>query len=153
MPAILPAPPLTAPPSRLQAKTGLSNLHTSHCLGSGELMISALGDAEGNARGGFVLLDGETFEVCVWVGGGGAGGGLAACVWMDGLGRAMGASVALACDVCWLPCLLAHSPRADAPASARSVRKAIQRSQLPHCRCLCALRTGQGRLVRQGCLH
>lgn len=52
-------------PPLLQSKTGLANLHTSHCLGSGEIVISALGDPEGNAKGGFVLLDGETFEVCV----------------------------------------------------------------------------------------
>ncbi|XP_075464167.1 methanethiol oxidase [Ascaphus truei] len=44
-------------------KCNLANLHTSHCLGSGEIMISTLGDPSGNAKGGFVLLDGETFEV------------------------------------------------------------------------------------------
>eukprot|EP00887_Chlorella_sp_A99_P006032 scaffold22.g6032.t1 len=47
---------------RFAAKTGLSFLHTSHCLGTGEVLISALGDAKGNGRGGFVLLDHETFE-------------------------------------------------------------------------------------------
>ena len=57
-------------PPPLQAKTGLANLHTSHCLGSGEIVISALGDQQGNARGGFLLLDGETLEVR---GGGGCG--------------------------------------------------------------------------------
>ncbi|XP_075464174.1 methanethiol oxidase-like isoform X2 [Ascaphus truei] len=41
----------------------LANLHTTHCLGSGEIMISAMGDPSGNSKGGFVLLDGETFEV------------------------------------------------------------------------------------------
>ena len=30
--------------------TGLANLHTSHCLGSGDVMISATGDSEGNGR-------------------------------------------------------------------------------------------------------
>ncbi|KAL4457508.1 hypothetical protein ABPG75_012373 [Micractinium tetrahymenae] len=50
-------------PEEIQAKTGLSHLHTAHCLGSGEIVISALGDGEGNAKGGFVLLDHETFEV------------------------------------------------------------------------------------------
>ncbi|XP_068107567.1 methanethiol oxidase-like isoform X2 [Hyperolius riggenbachi] len=44
-------------------KCGLAHLHTSHCLGSGEIMISAMGDPSGNGKGGFVLLDGETFEV------------------------------------------------------------------------------------------
>ncbi|XP_056407515.1 methanethiol oxidase-like [Hyla sarda] len=47
----------------VRKKCGLVDLHTSHCLGSGEIMISALGDPEGNGKGGFVLLDGETFEV------------------------------------------------------------------------------------------
>ncbi|ERE90757.1 selenium-binding protein 1 [Cricetulus griseus] len=50
-------------PSEFHTKCNLGNLHTSHCLASGEVMISALGDAQGNAKGGFVLLDGETFEV------------------------------------------------------------------------------------------
>ncbi|XP_056407514.1 methanethiol oxidase-like isoform X2 [Hyla sarda] len=47
----------------VRKKCGLVDLHSSHCLGSGEIMISALGDPEGNGKGGFVLLDGETFEV------------------------------------------------------------------------------------------
>ncbi|XP_044131990.1 methanethiol oxidase-like [Bufo gargarizans] len=47
----------------VKKKCGLGNLHTSHCLGCGEIMISAMGDPEGNGKGGFVLLDGETFEV------------------------------------------------------------------------------------------
>ncbi|KAK9830616.1 hypothetical protein WJX81_005797 [Elliptochloris bilobata] len=46
----------------IQAKTGLAYLHSSHCLGSGEIMVSAMGDAEGKARGGFVLLD-QDFKV------------------------------------------------------------------------------------------
>ncbi|NXL71038.1 SBP1 oxidase, partial [Leptocoma aspasia] len=37
--------------------------HTSHCLGSGEILISCLGDPDGNGKGTFILLDGETFEV------------------------------------------------------------------------------------------
>uniref|UniRef100_A0A7N6AZW1 Methanethiol oxidase n=1 Tax=Anabas testudineus TaxID=64144 RepID=A0A7N6AZW1_ANATE len=44
-------------------KCGLANPHTSHCLGSGQIMISCLGDPSGNGKGGFILLDGETFEV------------------------------------------------------------------------------------------
>uniref|UniRef100_A0AAQ5YJE9 Methanethiol oxidase n=1 Tax=Amphiprion ocellaris TaxID=80972 RepID=A0AAQ5YJE9_AMPOC len=44
-------------------KCGLANPHTSHCLGSGQIMISCMGDPAGNGKGGFVLLDGETFEV------------------------------------------------------------------------------------------
>lgn len=50
-------------PEAIKGKTNLGYLHTSHCLGSGEVMISALGDPEGNSSGGFVLLDHETFEV------------------------------------------------------------------------------------------
>ncbi len=54
-----------APPSPARY-TGLAYLHTSHCLGSGDIMISAMGDKEGNPRGGFVLLDQD-----LKVGGGG----------------------------------------------------------------------------------
>ncbi|CAH2327470.1 methanethiol oxidase [Pelobates cultripes] len=50
-------------PEDVLKKTGLANLHTSHCLGCGEIMISSLGDACGNGKGGFVILDGKTFEV------------------------------------------------------------------------------------------
>uniref|UniRef100_A0A8C9YG67 Methanethiol oxidase n=1 Tax=Sander lucioperca TaxID=283035 RepID=A0A8C9YG67_SANLU len=44
-------------------KCGLANPHTTHCLGNGQIMISCIGDPTGNGKGGFVLLDGETFEV------------------------------------------------------------------------------------------
>uniref|UniRef100_A0A452GKE4 Methanethiol oxidase n=1 Tax=Gopherus agassizii TaxID=38772 RepID=A0A452GKE4_9SAUR len=44
-------------------KCGLANPHTTHCLGNGEIMISSMGDPSGNGKGGFILLDGETFEV------------------------------------------------------------------------------------------
>ncbi|KAG9446038.1 hypothetical protein H6P81_012166 [Aristolochia fimbriata] len=41
-------------------KTGLAYPHTSHCLASGDIMVSCLGDGEGNAEGnGFLLLDSE----------------------------------------------------------------------------------------------
>ncbi|XP_038624514.1 methanethiol oxidase [Tachyglossus aculeatus] len=50
-------------PEEVASRCGVAHLHTSHCLASGEVMISALGDPAGNAKGGFVLLDGETFEV------------------------------------------------------------------------------------------
>ncbi|CAK0773982.1 Methanethiol oxidase [Coccomyxa viridis] len=49
-------------PEDIQEKTGLTYLHSSHCLGSGEIMISAMGDLEGQGKGGFVLLD-EDFQV------------------------------------------------------------------------------------------
>ncbi|XP_074896798.1 methanethiol oxidase-like isoform X1 [Buteo buteo] len=44
-------------------KCSLGYPHTSHCLGSGEIMISTLGDPSGSGKGGFILLDGETFEI------------------------------------------------------------------------------------------
>nr|XP_006003361.1 PREDICTED: selenium-binding protein 1 [Latimeria chalumnae] len=50
-------------PIDLMWKCNLANPHTSHCLASGEIMISTMGDPAGNGKGGFVLLDGETFEV------------------------------------------------------------------------------------------
>ena len=40
----------------IKKATGLQYLHTSHCLGSGDILVSAMGDAEGGARGGFLLL-------------------------------------------------------------------------------------------------
>jgi len=36
--------------------------HTSHCLGTGEILISYMGDAKGNGKGGFLLLN-EDFTV------------------------------------------------------------------------------------------
>ncbi|XP_062821355.1 methanethiol oxidase isoform X2 [Anolis carolinensis] len=50
-------------PREVIRKTNLSFLHSSRCLSSGEIMICALGDAFGNARGGLLLLDPETWEV------------------------------------------------------------------------------------------
>ena len=32
-------------------KEGMTALHTSHCLATGEVMISAMGDHDGKARG------------------------------------------------------------------------------------------------------
>ena len=49
-------------PDEVTAKTGLSAPHSVHCLADGNIMISMLGDARGNAPGGFLLLD-EDFEV------------------------------------------------------------------------------------------
>lgn len=43
-------------------KTGLTFPHTAHCLGNGDVMISYMGDENGNAKGGFVLFD-EKFNV------------------------------------------------------------------------------------------
>jgi selenium-binding protein 1 len=44
------------------AKTKLSAPHTVHCLPSGQVMISMLGDGKGNTPGGFLLLD-QNFEI------------------------------------------------------------------------------------------
>ncbi|MEM7487681.1 MAG: selenium-binding family protein [Pseudomonadota bacterium] len=49
------------PGDDIKAKTGLSGPHTVHCLGS-EIIVSMLGDADGNAPGGFLHLDKE-FEI------------------------------------------------------------------------------------------
>ena len=43
-------------------RLNLSTPHTVHCLANGHIMISMLGDAEGNGPGGFLLLD-EKFEI------------------------------------------------------------------------------------------
>lgn len=42
--------------SDITKKTGLCYMHTSHCLGSGEIMVSAMGDVEGNPKGNFILF-------------------------------------------------------------------------------------------------
>ncbi len=48
----------TVQPTDIQSKTdGQAYLHTSHCLPSGEIMISTLGDPSGAGRGAFFLLD------------------------------------------------------------------------------------------------
>src|SRR5690606_4288888 len=49
-------------PEEIRQKANLSAPHTVHCLADGHIMISMLGDAAGNAPGGFLLLD-EEFEV------------------------------------------------------------------------------------------
>ncbi|XP_010906171.1 selenium-binding protein 1 [Elaeis guineensis] len=47
-------------PTDIEEKTGLAYPHTSHCLASGEIMLSCLGDKDGNAEGsGFLLLDSD----------------------------------------------------------------------------------------------
>lgn len=41
--------------------------HTTHCLPTGEIMISTLGKANGDSKGQFILLDGKTFDITgVW---------------------------------------------------------------------------------------
>nr|XP_043634106.1 selenium-binding protein 1-like [Erigeron canadensis] len=47
-------------PSDITSKTGLAYPHTAHCLASGEIMVSCLGDRDGKAEGnGFLLLDSD----------------------------------------------------------------------------------------------
>ncbi len=49
-------------PAEIREASNLTAPHTVHCLASGEVMISMLGDGEGNGPGGFLLLDDE-FQV------------------------------------------------------------------------------------------
>lgn len=44
-------------------KFDLATPHTTHCLASGEIMISTMGTPEGGPKGSFVLLDASTFTV------------------------------------------------------------------------------------------
>ncbi|XP_037083756.1 methanethiol oxidase-like [Pollicipes pollicipes] len=52
----------TVEPEEMSA-LNVSTPHTSHCLASGEIMISTLGDKDRENRGTFVLLDGKTFKL------------------------------------------------------------------------------------------
>src|SRR5688572_26929169 len=47
----------------LAAKTGYTRPHTVHCMPGGNVVISMLGDRDGNGSGGFAVLDAKTFEV------------------------------------------------------------------------------------------
>lgn len=49
-------------PEEIREKTNLSAPHSVHCLADGNIMISMLGDGNGNAPGGFLLLD-QDFDV------------------------------------------------------------------------------------------
>ena len=49
-------------PKEVAAKAKLTGPHTVHCLPDGQIMISMLGDENGDAPGGFLLLD-DRFEV------------------------------------------------------------------------------------------
>ena len=50
-------------PQELVAKTGYTRPHTVHCMPGENVVISMLGDAEGNGAGGFAVLDARSFEV------------------------------------------------------------------------------------------
>jgi selenium-binding protein 1 len=43
--------------------TGYTRPHTVHCMPGDNIVISMLGDAEGNGSGGFAVLDAQTFEL------------------------------------------------------------------------------------------
>ncbi|HEY9632811.1 MAG TPA: selenium-binding family protein [Coleofasciculaceae cyanobacterium] len=49
-------------PEQIKEKTNLTAPHTVHCLANSHVMISMLGDSEGNGPGGFLLLD-ENFDI------------------------------------------------------------------------------------------
>jgi methanethiol oxidase len=50
-------------PADLLRATGYTRPHTVHCMPGDEVVVSMLGDGEGNAAGGFAVLDARTFEV------------------------------------------------------------------------------------------
>ena len=50
-------------PEELVAETGLTRPHTVHCMPGDNVVMSMLGDADGNAASGFAVLDAKTFEV------------------------------------------------------------------------------------------
>ncbi|KAK9855439.1 hypothetical protein WJX84_007786 [Apatococcus fuscideae] len=47
----------TAEPEDIQKATGLAYMHSSHCLGSGDIMVSAMGSPSGEGTGNFILFD------------------------------------------------------------------------------------------------
>jgi selenium-binding protein 1 len=59
-------------PDELLDKTGYTRPHTVHCMPGDNVVVSMLGDGEGNAAGGFAVLDAKTFEIKGrWENGGG----------------------------------------------------------------------------------
>jgi len=50
-------------PQELLDKTGYTRPHTVHCMPGNNVVISMLGDADGNGSGGFAVVDAKTFEV------------------------------------------------------------------------------------------
>jgi selenium-binding protein 1 len=50
-------------PGEVVAKTGYTRPHTVHCMPGDNIVVSMLGDADGNGAGGFAVLDAKTFEV------------------------------------------------------------------------------------------
>jgi methanethiol oxidase len=50
-------------PDELIRETGLTRPHTVHCMPGENIVISMLGDADGNGACGFAVIDAKTFEV------------------------------------------------------------------------------------------
>ena len=50
-------------PGELVRETGLTRPHTVHCMPGDNIVISMLGDADGNGACGFAVLDAKTFEI------------------------------------------------------------------------------------------
>jgi selenium-binding protein 1 len=50
-------------PEEIVEKTGLTRPHTVHCMPGDNVVMSMLGDADGNAAGGFAVLDSKTFDI------------------------------------------------------------------------------------------
>ena len=50
-------------PNEVIEATGYTRPHTVHCMPGDNVVISMLGDADGNGSGGFAVLDARTFEL------------------------------------------------------------------------------------------
>jgi selenium-binding protein 1 len=50
-------------PEELVRETGYTRPHTVHCMPGDNVVVSTLGDAEGNGSGGFAVLDAKTFDL------------------------------------------------------------------------------------------
>lgn len=50
-------------PDELVRATGYTRPHTAHCMPGENVVLSMLGDADGNGAGGFAVIDATTFEV------------------------------------------------------------------------------------------
>ena len=50
-------------PDEVVRETGYTRPHTVHCMPGYNIVISMLGDADGNGAGGFAVLDARTFEL------------------------------------------------------------------------------------------
>ena len=50
-------------PEDVVRETGYTRPHTVHCMPGDNVVVSMLGDAEGNGAGGFAVLDAKTFEL------------------------------------------------------------------------------------------